>query len=149
MCSVVCWIMVSGPHRLSVNSCPRISHLLKRLWSFGCAFPKQDPKRRTHSSVWKSLGRPGARSCVVSCSCQQKALMARCLCFPPQALPVWPLLPVLLPAVGAEEPRGDTLQWPALQVWLLRARLRRGHHAQQSHPDTHWGKALQVSAWGQ
>lgn len=65
--------------------------------------------------------------------------------FPLQALPVWSLLAVLLAALGAEEPRGDALQRPALQVRLLRARLRRGHNTQQPHPDTHGGKALQVS----
>lgn len=141
--------MVFGSHRLSFNSCPRISHLLKMLWSFGFVFCKKDPEQCTHSSLWKLLGRSGAPSLVTSCSCQQKVLMACCFSFPLQALPVWSLLPVFLPALGAEEPRRDAFQWQTFQVRLLWARLCWCHNTQQSHPDTHWGKALQVSAWSQ
>lgn len=147
--SLVCWLRICGPYRFLVNSCPRISCLLKRLWSFGYVFPKKHPEMCTHGSLWKLLGRSGAPFCVVCCWRQQKALMACCFSVPLQALPVRPLLPVLLPALRAEEPRCHALQWQAFQVWLLRARLRRGHDTQQSHPDTHWGKALQVSTWSQ
>lgn len=138
-----------GPHALSVNSCPRVSHLLKRSWRFGYVSPKKDPEKCTHSSLWKSLGRWGAPSRMVSCSCQQKALMACCFSFPLQALPVRPLLPVFLPALRAAEPRRYALQRQAFQVWLLWACLCWCHNTQQSHPDTHWGKALQVSTWSQ
>lgn len=103
----------------------------------------------THSSLWKLLGRSGAPFCVFSCSWQQKALMACCFFLPLQALPVWSLLPVLLPAFRAEEPCCHALQRQAFQVWLLRACLRWCHNTQQPHPDTHWGKALQVSTWSQ
>lgn len=79
--SLVFWIMVCGPHRLSVNSHPRISHLLKRFWSFGYAIPKRDPEKCTHKSLCKRLGRSGAPSRVVSWLHQQKALMACRSCF--------------------------------------------------------------------
>lgn len=62
-----------------------------------------------------------------------------------QAVPVRPLLPVLLPAVRPEEPRGDALQRPALQMRILRPRLRRCHDAQQPHTHAHRGEAVQVS----
>lgn len=62
-----------------------------------------------------------------------------------QAVPVWPLLPVLLPAVRLEEPRGDALQRPALQMWILRPSVRRRHNAQQPHTHPHRGEAVQVS----
>lgn len=75
--------------------------------------------------------------------------MAWCFSFQLQALPVWSLLPVFLPAFRAEEPRSYALQRQAFQVWLLRSCLCWCHNTQQSHPDTHWGKALQVSTWSQ
>lgn len=75
--------------------------------------------------------------------------MAWCFSFPLQALPVWSLLPVLLPTFRAEEPCSYALQWQAFQVWLLWSCLCWCHNTQQSHPDTHWGKALQVSTWSQ
>lgn len=144
--SLVCWIMVCGP---SFNSCPRILHLLKRLWSFGYVFP-QETARDVHPQFSLEItGRSGAPLCVISCSCQQKALMACCFSLPLQALPMWSLLPVLLPALRAKEPRCHALQRQAFQVWLLWARLRWCHNTQQPHPDTHWGKALQVSTWSQ
>lgn len=62
-----------------------------------------------------------------------------------QTVSVRTLLPVLLPAVGAAQSRGHALQRPALQVRLLRARVRRRHHPQQPHPHTHRGEAFQVS----
>ena len=58
---------------------------------------------------------------------------------------MWPLLAVLLPTVGAAEPRGHTLKRPALQVRLLRPSLCWSHYTQQPHPHTHWGEAIQVS----
>uniref|UniRef100_A0A3B5QC15 PR/SET domain 6 n=1 Tax=Xiphophorus maculatus TaxID=8083 RepID=A0A3B5QC15_XIPMA len=75
---------------------------------------------------------------------EDPAADARLSAEPRQAVPVWPLLPVLLAAVGAEEPRGDALQRPALQVRILRPRLRRCHHPQQPHPDAHRREAVQV-----
>lgn len=62
---------------------------------------------------------------------------------------MWSLLPVFLPTFGAEEPRSYTLQRQAFQVRLLWSCLCWCHNAQQSHPDTHRGKALQVSTGSQ
>lgn len=75
--------------------------------------------------------------------------MAWFFSFPLQALPVWSLLPVFLSTFRAEEPCSYTLQWQAFQVWLLWSCLCWCHNTQQSHPDTHWWKALQVSTWSQ
>lgn len=134
-------------YRLSGSFWTSISHLLKRSRSFGYVSPKKATEKCTRSSLWKLLGRTDVPAHIVSCSRQQKALTAPCFSFPLQAIPVWSLLPVFLPTFGAEEPRSYTLQRQAFQVWLLWSCLCWCHNSQQSHPDTHWGEALQVSTW--
>lgn len=58
---------------------------------------------------------------------------------------MWPLLPVLLPAIRFEEPRGDALKRQTLQMWILWPRVRWGYHTQQPHTHAHRGEAVQVS----
>lgn len=136
-------------HRLSGDSCASILHLLKKSWRFGYVSPKKTPKNCPRSSLWKFLGRPDVPAHVVFDLGWQGSLTAWCFPFPLQALPVRPLLPVFLAAIGAEEPRRYALQWQAFQVWLLWPGLCWCYYTQQPHPDTHWGKALQVSTWSQ
>lgn len=62
-----------------------------------------------------------------------------------QTIPVWPLLPVLLPAIRSEEPRGDALKRQTLQMWILWPCVRWGYHTQQPHTHAHRGEAVQVS----
>lgn len=110
---------------------------------------KKAPTNCPRSSLWKFLGRSDAPVHVIFDLGWQSSLTAWYFPFPLQALPVRPLLPVFLAAIGAEEPRRYALQWQAFQVWLLRPGLCWCYNTQQPHPDTHWGKALQVSTWSQ
>lgn len=99
-----------------------------------------------HIDRWPSHGL-GPHGWLGSCCHGNGSLVSSstplCVCL--QTIPVWTLLPVLLPAVGAAQPCRHSLQRPALQVWLLWPGICRSHHSQQPHPDTHWGEAIQVS----